>query len=209
MAVDTDTPHIKQFDWSESFPSRKGSCLNLSSVEPCVNKAVFCLGALKTQLAQRNRRTAREKEKRESLAKASFSEREGEGRTDSQSSRPVTSKSASGRASKLSSIVIQSPGDLCIEGTSTGTEFERAKRSQSQVIQPQQVAEDWLALDVIAGAINLVARLEEDRQETLGTLSGEKVKVQQLGTTLDAEAERRLNLLGTVVQKGMASDTQR
>jgi len=139
------------------------------------------------------------------------SEREEDGRTDSQISRPLTSKSVSGRASKLSSIVIQSPTinagtghrDLCIEGTSTGTEVERAKRSRGQVLQPQQVGEDWLTLDVIANAINLVARLEEDRQETLGSLSGEKVKVQQLGTALDAEAERRLNLLGMVVQKGI------
>lgn len=217
MAVDTctDAPYTKQFDWPELLPSRKGSCLNLSSVEPCVNKAVFCLGVLKTQLAQHNRRTARENEKRESPAKTSFSdihsEREEDGRTDSQISRPLTSKSVSGRASKLSSIVIQSPTinagtghrDLCIEGTSTGTEVERAKKSRSQILQPQQVGEDWLTLDVIASAINLVARLEEDRQETLGSLSGEKVKVQQLGTALDAEAERRLNLLGTVVQKGI------
>ena len=45
-------------------------------------------------------------------------------------------------------------------------------------------------------------RFEEDRQEALTALASEKVKVKELGVALDAEAERRLDLLGTVVQRG-------
>ena len=57
-------------------------------------------------------------------------------------------------------------------------------------------------VDAIDEALHLVRRLEEDRQEALTALASEKVKVKELGVALDAEAERRLDLLGTVVQRG-------
>ena len=62
---------------------------------------------------------------------------------------------------------------------------------------------DWLeADDIINGAIRLVARLEEDRQETLVRLDNEKLRVHQLGENLDKECEKRLRLLPSVIQKG-------
>lgn len=194
MTADVDMAN-NPFDWPTLLP-RQGSCLNLSSVEPCVNKAVFYLTQLKI--------TAKGKEKGRSLAKPSFSEihteREKDVRSDSKS---VTSRSASGRVNKLSNVAIQSPTapDLCVEGTTTGTEIEK-DRKNIHPPQLQQGGSGWLDLDVIAGAINLVGRLEQDREQTLGALASEKVKVQQLGLALDAEAERRLDLLGTEVQRG-------
>ena len=65
-------------------------------------------------------------------------------------------------------------------------------------MEPTRLDDD----EVINSAIKLVARLEQDRQETLDNLSKEKVKVQTLSKTLDRESERRLNLLPTVVQAG-------
>ena len=198
MTADVDVAH-RSFDWLTQLPPRQGSCLNLSSVEPCVNKAVFYLTQLK--------KTAKEKEKGRSLAKPSFSEihteREKDVRPDSKTSKAVTSRSASGRVNKLGNVAIQEPTahDLYVEGTTTGTEIEK-DRKDSHPPQLQQGGTGQFDLDVIAGAINLVGRLEEDRQETLASLASEKVKVQQLGLALDAEAERRLDLLGTVVQRG-------
>ena len=195
MTADVDVQH-RSFDWLTLLPPRQGSCLNLSSVEPCVNKAIYHLDALK--------KSAKEKEKGRSLAKPSFTEihteREKDVRPDSKSSKSVTSRSASGRVNKLSNVAIQSPTapDLCVEGTTTGTEIEKDRKN----IHPPQGGSGWLDLDVIAGAINLVGRLEHDREQTLGALASEKVKVQQLGLALDAEAERRLDLLGTEVQRG-------
>ena len=195
MTADVDVQH-RSFDWLTLLPPRKGSCLNLSNVEPCVNKAIYHLDALK--------KSAKEKEKGRSLAKTSFTEIHTEDvRPDSKGSKTVTSRSASGRVNKLSGVAIQSPTahDLYVEGTTTGTEVEKDRKN----IHPprlQQGGSGWLDLDVIAGAINLVGRLEQDREQTLGALANEKVKVQQLGLALDAEAERRLDLLGTVVQRG-------
>ena len=195
MTADVDMAN-KPFDWPTLLPPRQGSCLNLSSVEPCVNKAVFYLTQLK--------KTAKEKEKGRSLAKPSFSEIHTEREEDVRSdSKAVTSRSASGRVNKLGNVAIQSPTahDLYVEGTTTGTEIEK-DRKNIHPPQLQQGGSGRLDLDVIAGAINLVARLEEDRKQTLAALASEKVKVQQLGLALDAEAERRLDLLGTEVQRG-------
>ena len=198
MTADVDVQH-RSFDWLTLLPPRQGSCLNLSSVEPCVNKAIYHLDALK--------KSAKEKEKGRSLAKPSFTEihteREKDVGPDSKSSKSVTSRSASGRVNKFGNVAIQSPTapDLCVEGTTTGTEIEK-DRKNIHPPQLQQGGSGWLDLDVIAGAINLVGRLEQDREQTLGALASEKVKVQQLGLALDAEAERRLDLLGTEVQRG-------
>lgn len=65
-------------------------------------------------------------------------------------------------------------------------------------MEPIRLADD----EAINSAIKLVARLEQDRQETLDNLSKETVRVQTLSETLDRESERRLNLLPTVVQAG-------
>ena len=202
--VDLDVAH-RSFDWATLLPPRQGSCLNLSNVEPCVNKAIYHLDALKN--------TAKEKEKGRSLAKPSFSEihteREKDVRSDSKSSKAVTSRSASGCVNKLGNVAIQSPTahDLYVEGTTTGIEIEKDRKN----IHPPQLQQGGSGqldhLDVIAGAINLVGRLEEDRQKKLVELASEKVKVQQLGLALDAEAERRLDLLGAEVQRGGAKSS--
>ena len=57
--------------------------------------------------------------------------------------------------------------------------------------------------EVINGALKLAARLEQDRQETLESLTQEKIRVESLGKNLDKECERRLNLLPSVVQAGL------
>ena len=193
MTADVDMAN-NPFDWPTLLPPRQGSCLNLSNVEPCVNKAIYHLDALK--------KSAKEKEKGRSLAKSSFSEIHTEREKDVRSdSKAVTSRSASGRVNKLSNVAIQSPTahGLYVEGTTTGTEKDRKNIHPPQL---QQGGGGQLDLDVIAGAINLVGRLEHDRQGSLAALSNEKVKVQQLGLALDAEVERRLDLLGTEVQRG-------
>lgn len=55
---------------------------------------------------------------------------------------------------------------------------------------------------MIDGAIMLVTRLEQDRQETLTSLMHEKEKVESLSQNLNRECERRLSLLPTIVQSG-------
>lgn len=55
---------------------------------------------------------------------------------------------------------------------------------------------------VINSAIQLVARLERDRQDTLNSLAREKVIVQSLSESMDKECERRLDVLPAVVQAG-------
>ena len=200
--MDVDVVH-RSFDWPTLLPPRQGSCLNLSNVEPCVNKVIFHLAQLK--------RTAKEKEKRQLLAKPSFSEihaeREKDVRSDSKS-KAVTSMGASGRVNKLSNIAIQSPPaqNLYVEGTTTGTEIDKDQKN-IHPLQLQQSGSGCMNVDAIDEALHLVRRLEEDRQEALTALASEKVKVKELGVALDAEAERRLDLLGTVVQRGGPSSS--
>ena len=96
--------------------------------------------------------------------------------------------------------------DLYVEGTTTGTEIDK-DRKNIHPVQLQQSGSGRLNVDAIDEALHLVRRLEEDRQEALTALASEKVKVKELGVALDAEAERRLDLLGTVVQRGGPSSS--
>ena len=95
-----DVAH-QSFDWPALLLPRQASCLNLSKLEPCVNKALFNLNVLKTQLVKKDK----EKEKGPSLARPSFSEihaeREKDERPDSKSSKAVTLKSLTGRVNSI------------------------------------------------------------------------------------------------------------
>lgn len=55
---------------------------------------------------------------------------------------------------------------------------------------------------MIGGVLSLVARLEHDRQDTLISLSKEKVRAEQLEEKLDKECENRLIILPKLVQAG-------
>ncbi len=55
----------------------------------------------------------------------------------------------------------------------------------------------------MSGALDLVGRLDSDRQETLSSLVSEKERVAGLKAALDVERERRMDLLPAAVQTGM------
>lgn len=55
---------------------------------------------------------------------------------------------------------------------------------------------------IVTGLIELVTRLESDRQETLQFILLEKERFKQLNDKLDKEKERRLELLPELVQAG-------
>ncbi len=56
---------------------------------------------------------------------------------------------------------------------------------------------------MIPGMVELLAKLEKDRQETLLAITAEKKKAKMLQEKLDRERERRLATLPEVVQAGM------
>lgn len=60
--------------------------------------------------------------------------------------------------------------------------------------------------EVISSTVNLIGRLEHDRQETIESLCQEKVRVHQLGEALDRENARRLGVLEVAVQRGTVRD---
>jgi uncharacterized protein YeeX (DUF496 family) len=79
---------------------------------------------------------------------------------------------------------------LCIEGRATGSQRSNEDEMTSDL--------DWNG--VIKGVLDLVLRMETDRQETLNKLSEEKEKVHYLSQKLDVESKRRLCSLESAVQ---------
>ncbi|CAI8020881.1 hypothetical protein GBAR_LOCUS12448 [Geodia barretti] len=79
---------------------------------------------------------------------------------------------------------------LCIEGRATGSQRSYEDDMRSDL--------DWNG--VIKGVLDLVLRMETDRQGTLNRLSEEKEKVHYLSQKLDVEAKRRLCSLESAVQ---------
>ena len=58
--------------------------------------------------------------------------------------------------------------------------------------------------NMVSGLMNLIARLEKDRQETLLAIAAEKEKAKMLQEKLDKEGRRRLAILPELVQAGIS-----
>lgn len=58
------------------------------------------------------------------------------------------------------------------------------------------------AEEAIEEVLTLLARLENDRQETENALQREKERVVRLGAKIDSHCQRRMKELPAVVQKG-------
>ena len=192
---------IKQEDWTSPVSSHKRSCLRLNTVEPCVNKAVFHLEALRQRLLEQEKPTRGPKQtsipkERQDVGSPVFAK---ESRSATPKPPLESQSTTPGRpdVSQKSSVIFDS-SELFVRGTKTGNERESRRAGVSSL--------PWLdAEDIILGAVDLVARLEQDRQEALCLLASEKARVCQLCDTLDVEAEKRLNLLPGVVQEGRSS----
>ena len=234
-------------EWTPPPSLRNRSCLNISTTEPCVNKAVSHLSTLKRRLSEQRKLYENERGKKSQL-RTSFSDVHqaddqrssasagGDSRiatpkfvlaqiSETADSRSVIPKpilqnrnqeerksisgGAVGTVTPHSAFGHQNVGvnlrrdsDLRIDGSPTGTSVVRKSGRKTQE-KRKNLQGDWLdASDIIEGAVHLVERLEEDRQETLRSLAGEEVRVRQLRKDLDAEAEKRLDLLPCVVQAG-------
>ncbi|XP_064383230.1 coiled-coil domain-containing protein 178-like isoform X2 [Halichondria panicea] len=153
-------------------PSHR-SCIKFSSAESCVNRVVFHLSILKDQLQEINR-----------LLDASKNNQEPEFLVKVDGFSKVGTKNA----------VRSSSPRLVIEGVTTGIPIENltVKKTAKQ--------EKFDRNEVVGGAVILVARLEQDRQETLSSMTKERERVFCLSKGLDKECARRLNLLPSVVQ---------
>lgn len=117
-------------DWLSSLSPREGSCLNLSSVEPCVNKAVSHLNVLKQRLSQQKRTSKEHPQKPHT--RASFSDIHTSEERASKVHREAERMSSQGSTPKpclrlMSGASVRvSDRELCVEGTTTGTVVERA-----------------------------------------------------------------------------------
>jgi len=56
---------------------------------------------------------------------------------------------------------------------------------------------------MVSGMMNLLARLEKDRQDTLQAIAAEREKAKMLQEKLDREGEKRLAILPDLVQAGV------
>ena len=58
---------------------------------------------------------------------------------------------------------------------------------------------------MVSGMMNLLARLEKDRQDVLQAIEAEREKAKMLQQKLDREGERRLAILPELVQEGVCA----
>ena len=219
----------------QALPARRRSCVSLSHAEPCVNKAVYHLGLLRSRLAGRapargTLETGAEcvtlhGAAREVLVSPPLRKESGSLRN------PVTlaSKSIQTFASdfeppRAQSVTIGGDGEthasdnplghlsfegsatdsrtLYIKGASTGSVLQKGVHDQQRSRKTRVMEGGFSEGDVVLKALDLVVRLEEDRQQALELHLKEREKVCEFRECLDRAAEERLDRLRRVVQEG-------
>ena len=85
-------------------------------------------------------------------------------------------------------------------GTPT-THNKTSSRSRGDKEEEEEEERGWKK--GIQTTIDLIVRLEEDRQETMKKLEEEEERMRKLQLSLDEEAKKRMDLLESVVQAGM------
>lgn len=219
-------PRGLQWALSELTP-REQSCIRLSCAESCVNKAVYHLGLLRNRLSSIDRAVKPAGEASEPASNLYDGDARGSPLVEREnpSLRQKTALKASVSISKpneadggLETAVVDrrthvghadslslQEGALYVEGFSTGSELRRdeVRKERGKVMGRERKEEGGsLGEEVVMEALELVVRLEEDRQQALELYTVEKEKVAEFGERLDRAAEERLDQLSRVVQEG-------
>lgn len=165
---------------------RRRSCELTTATSPCVNKAISHLELLQNVIEDWSHEKEEEIRSREATARASrkdvrFSD------THDSSRKPGLISATSTRRSTASTQ------ELSVQGVGYK---EEVKEPDIDTSAPYLGAED-----VIEEVLTLLARLENDRQETEKALEREKERVIRLVAKIDFHCKRRMKELPSVVQK--------
>ncbi|XP_053395665.1 coiled-coil domain-containing protein 178-like [Mercenaria mercenaria] len=185
-----DETQDKLYPLPENWPKlpqifRRRSCELTTTTSPCVNKAVSHLELLQNVIEDWSQEKEEEIKSRQATARASRKDvRFSESR---ESSRGGLVSASSTRDST------RSTPQLSVQGLGFKEE-------------PKEVAVDTSvpylgAEQAIEEVMTLLARLENDRQETEKALEREKERVIRLGAKIDFHCHRRMKELPAVVQK--------
>lgn len=211
----------RETDWALlSSPGHPGSCLQLSTSKPCVNKATALLAKLKEQLTEWQAESLSSSQRRHkppcsadkqpvSSSPASPSQQFSNDKKKVKESS--LHPSIPSLPSKCAPELVQEEGphstpphpekrELVVLGTQTGVTLQ-LKPSQTWPFPSDHF--DWTGFsDIIGGSLHLVLRLDGDRTETVERLESERKKVKQLRALLEEKARHRLTVLPRLVQKG-------
>ncbi|WAR24311.1 CC178-like protein [Mya arenaria] len=177
----TEEAHDKVFPLPENWPKipqifRRRSCELTMATSPCVNKAVSHLELLQNVIEDWSKEKVYEIQSRQASARASAKDVRFEGKG---------LRSASTRASSASALSVTGQGLTAPQ--------------KVEIVEP---AMPYLgAEDAVDEVMTLLARLENDRQETENALEREKDRVIRLSNKIDHHRQRRMKELPEVVQR--------
>ncbi|XP_060608579.1 coiled-coil domain-containing protein 178-like [Ruditapes philippinarum] len=184
-----DEAQDKLYPLPENWPKlpqifRRRSCELTTTTAPCVNKAVSHLELLQNVIEDWSQEKEEEIKSRQATARTS--------RKDVRFTETRES-SRGGLVSASSNSSSQRSQPLSIQGLGFK---EETKEIPVDMSVPYLGAEQ-----AVEEVLTLLARLENDRQETENALTREKERVIRLGAKIDFHCQRRMKELPVVVQK--------
>lgn len=195
VIAEEDESRDKIYPLPENWPKlpqifRRRSCELTKASSPCVNKAVSHLELLQNVIEDWFKRKEEETSREPSV------ERE-PSKKELRFSRDATFRTihSAGSSRYSARTVEQAPSGLSIQGVGM-TRDEQEDGVESSKSVPFLGAED-----VIDEVMTLLARLENDRQETDAAHEREKERVMRLASKIDSHCQRRITELPAVVQK--------